>query len=50
MGPQEKGLEFNSSVKKADMDEYKKEYNYDPKKYDDEVPWFEFIKNNMRLE
>ena len=47
---QEKKLEFNSTVKKADMDEYKKEYNCDPKKYDAECPWFEFIKNNMRLE
>jgi len=32
------------------MDEYRTEFNFDPKKYDDEVPWFEFIKNNMRLE
>ena len=47
---QKKGLEFNITVKKADMDEYKKEYNCDPKKYDAECPWFEFIKHNMRID
>ena len=47
---QEKGLEFNSRVERKDMDEYKKEYNFEPKKYDEDVPWFEFIQNNMRLE
>ena len=47
---QEKGLEFNSRVARKDMDEYIHEYVYDPTKYDEDVPWFEFIQNNMRLE
>ena len=47
---QEKGLEFNSSISREDQVAYKKEYNFEPKKYDEDVPWFEFIQNNMRLE
>lgn len=46
----QKNLEFNSSVKKTEMDEYRQEYNFDPKNYDEEVPWYNFININMTLE
>ena len=47
---QEKGLELNSKIVKKDQEDYKTEFNFDPKKYDEDCPWFEFIQNNMRIE
>ena len=47
---QEKGLELNSKISRDDQAAYKTEFNFDPKKYDEDCPWFEFIQNNMRIE
>lgn len=47
---QEKGLELNSKISRDDQASYKTEFNFDPKKYDEDCPWFEFIQNNMRIE
>ena len=45
-----KGLELNSKISRDDQASYKTEFNFDPKKYDEDCPWFEFIQNNMRIE
>ena len=46
----QKNLEFNSSIKREDLNEYKEEYGFDKDKYDETCDWFEFIQNNMRTE
>jgi len=46
----QKSLEFNSTIKRDDMNSYKEEYGFDKDKYDDSCEWFEFIQNNMRIE
>ena len=40
----------NSSIEKADMDNYKNKYHFYNTQYNTTCPWFEFIQNNMRLE
>ena len=46
----QKNLEFNSSIKREDLNEYKEEYGFDKDKYDETCDWFDFIQNNMRTE
>jgi len=39
----------NSIIKKNELNTYKKEYKFNSKKYNNECPWFEFIKKNMNM-
>lgn len=43
------GKNPNSMIKKNQLNTYKKEYKFNSKKYNNECPWFEFIKNNMNM-
>ena len=42
-------LGISNAIKKSDIDSYKISDNFDPKTYDDSLPWFNYISINMNI-